>query len=87
MKKILITLLLAFTISGFSQNLESKIPKNATAIVAINGDAIFDLISMTDINNIDFVKQGLQASKQNSITDFGFDLESKAYYFFQTVDV
>lgn len=86
MKKTLITLCLIVSFFGFSQNLETKIPKNVQAVVSINGDQIFELISMSQLNEMKLIQELKNHNKVENISDLGFDLNSKAYYFFQTSD-
>lgn len=86
MKKTLIILCLIVSFFGFSQNLETKIPKNVQAVVSINGDQIFELISMSQLNEMKLIQELKNHNKVENISDLGFDLNSKAYYFFQTSD-
>ncbi|MBJ2174883.1 hypothetical protein JBL43_11590 [Aureibaculum sp. A20] len=91
MKKIMLTLALAATTFSFAQQLESKIPANAQAVISVNGNNIFDLISLTDFDTNALGKEMIKEFKRenedfNGLADFGVDLESKAFYFYQPSD-
>lgn len=94
MKKLLVLVTLLTATIGFSQELERKIPATASAVVSINGNHLLDLISIEELNNNLVGKQILEGTnrrrdennKLSSLSDFGFSLDSKAYYFLQTSD-
>ncbi|QCX40252.1 hypothetical protein FF125_18020 [Aureibaculum algae] len=91
MKKIMLTLALAATTFSFAQQLESKIPANAQAVISVNGNNVFDLISLTDFDTNALGKEMIKEFKRenedfNGLADFGVDLESKAFYFYQPSD-
>jgi len=86
MNKLIVIIAFVISFTGIAQSLESKIPSNAKAVVEVNGDAIFDLIAVTDINSIGFIKEELLGNDKKSIEDFGFDINKKAYYFYQATD-
>ncbi len=91
MKKIILLVLLCIPIIGVSQSLESKIPSNAQAVVAINGDRMLELFSIEQFNNLSFSKEIFKEIAKNdvsitSVEDFGFNLNSKAYAFYEMTD-
>ncbi len=91
MKKIILLVLLCIPIIGISQSLESKIPSNAQAVVAINGDRMLELFSIEQFNNLSFSKEIFKEIAKNdvsitSVEDFGFNLNSKAYAFYEMTD-
>lgn len=89
---LLITFLLATTLV-FAQfkSLELKIPSNAQVVISIDGNHITDLLS---IANFDTSEIGQLLQKElsknnadfNSISDLGFNLDAKAYYFQEVKD-
>ena len=91
MKKIILTIALAATTIGFAQHLESKIPVNAQAVISVSGENIFELISKSDFENNTLGKEMIKELKRedkefNSLDDFGMNLQSKAFYFYQPTD-
>lgn len=86
MKKIVVILSLIISINGITQNLESKIPNNALAVATINGNQVFDLISMAELDNLAIIKKMISSENIESVADLGFNLESKAHYFYQIKD-
>ncbi len=88
MKNFFLLVLLSLSFVGFSQNLDYKIPSDALMVASIDGKHLQDFISVTEFNQYDFVKKlFVEASNDNknisSIKDFGFDVNSDAYYFMQ----
>lgn len=94
MKKILLIIAICTSYISTGQKLESKIPNSAEAVVSINGDRLLELISVAEFDNYNFAKQLFKqmsrkkdsANKMTSIKDFGFNVNSKAYYFYQKND-
>ncbi len=91
MKKIILTMALVATTFSFAQSLESRIPANAQVVVSVSGDNILELISLSDfdINALgkEMIKEFKRENKEfNSLGDFGVNLESKAFYFYQPTD-
>lgn len=89
-KIILISAIIASTLS-FSQSLETKIPAEVQAVISINGENLLDLMTVTDLDNNAIGKEIIKDVSRknpdfNSLSDFGFDLESKAFYFYQPTD-
>ena len=54
MKKILLIIAICISYTSTGQNLESKIPNTAQAVVSINGDRLFELVSSSDFDKYDF---------------------------------
>ena len=86
MKKILLVIGLIISFNGIAQNLEHKIPNNAKAVITANGDQILDLISLAELNNTSVIKKLLSSENLESINDLGFNLNTKAHYFYQMTD-
>lgn len=93
MKKILLIIAICISYISTAQNLESKIPNTAKAVVSMNGDRLFELVSTSDFDKYDFAKKMFKEFHKkdttldiNSINDFGIDTNSKAYYFYKTTD-
>ena len=93
MKKIFLIIAICISYISTAQNLESKIPNTAKAVVSINGDRLLELVSVSDFNTYDFAKKMFKEFHKkdttlniNSIKDFGIDTNSKAYYFYSTTD-
>tara|TARA_R110002073_G_scaffold336208_1_gene530946 strand:- start:85580 stop:87289 length:1710 start_codon:yes stop_codon:yes gene_type:complete len=93
MKKVILIVTLCLFQFSFSQNLENHIPSNVQAVASINGDRLLELVSLTALENYSFVKKILKDidSKDSttvikSLKDLGFNIDSKAYYFYQSSD-
>ena len=93
MKKIIATLLLVNTFVVLqAQKLENKIPKNADVVITANANNLFDLISVSDVNNNILGKEILKdinrkrTEKITSVSKAGFNIKSNAYYFFKKTD-
>ncbi|WBX70975.1 hypothetical protein [Tenacibaculum retecalamus] len=93
MKKIIATLLFvnSFVVLQ-AQKLENKIPNNADVVIMANATNLFDLISVSDVNESIMGKEILKninrkrEEKITSVSKAGFDTASNAYYFFQKND-
>ena len=83
MKRILTLILLLIALVGQSQNLEHFIPADATAVVEVSGDQIFSLIEHTEL---EAMLPPDQMGQPMDLTQFGVDIKSKAYYFYQEKD-
>jgi len=82
--KQLAILLLLFTVSNTqAQSLDDYISNKSLAVVEVSGDQIFSLISNTDIAEM---MPPSQTGEQMDVSQFGFDVDKKAYYFTQMVD-
>lgn len=93
MKKFIITLLfVGFSFAVKAQNLEAKIPSNSDVVVAMNGDRLLELVSITDFDKSYMGKSMLKGinrkreDKISSIEDVGININSKVYYFMQNTD-
>ena len=94
MKKILFIILVCASYVSSAQNLESKIPNTAKAVVSINGDRLFELVSISEFDDYSFIKKLFEElNRKNdstkafaSLEDFGFSTSSKAYYFYTDND-
>jgi len=94
MKKLLFLISLCTTFISVAQNLESKIPSNAEAVISVNGNRLLELMSIDEFEDLDIAKELFkEVSKNNdstakisSLKDFGIDINSKVYYFYQTTD-
>jgi len=93
MKKILLIIAICASFVGTGQNLESKIPNTAKAVISINGDRLLELVSSSEFDNYDFAKMMFREFDKKdtileikSIRDFGLDINSKAYYYYSTTD-
>jgi len=94
MRKLLVLVTLFTTFLGFSQNLDQKIPASAETVISINGDKILDLVSIDEFNKFVAGREILknvnrkrkEDSKIKSLNDLGFNLDSKAYYYYQATD-
>ena len=94
MKKILLLAALFASFVSNAQNIESKIPSSAEAVVSVNGDRLTELISIKEFDNYNFAKELFKNLSRNientatlsSIKDFGFDINSKAFYFYTKTD-
>jgi len=92
MKKFILSITLCVSFVGVAQNLENKIPSNVQAVVSVNGDRLQELMSVAEFDELDMIKKLFKEVKNDSATtitslkDYGFDISSKAYYFYQTTD-
>ncbi|MDO6811442.1 hypothetical protein [Tenacibaculum soleae] len=93
MKKIIAILLFVNTIVVLqAQKLENKIPNNADVVIMANADNLFDLISVSDVNENIIGKKILKninrkrEDKITSVSKAGFNIKSNGYYFFQKSD-
>jgi len=93
MKTILFSIALSFSFIINAQQLEQKIPANVEAVISVNGNRLLELMSIAEFDKSDIAKEIFKKlNKQQksdtlkSLKDFGFDLNSKAYYFFQQTD-
>lgn len=76
-----------------AQVLETKIPKDAQAVVSVKGDMFLELMSLSAINESEIGKRILKELRQSSkgadyksLSELGLKLNSKAYYFFKGSD-
>ncbi len=93
MKKILFIVAICASFTSIAQNLESKIPSSAEAVVSINGNRLVELVSIAEFDNYNFAKMMFkelsrkkEENKLTSIKEIGFDINSKAYYFHKRTD-
>jgi hypothetical protein len=94
MRKLLILVALFTTFLGFSQNLEQFIPADTEIVISANGNHLLQLVSVEELNNFmigrEILKNVNRRKEENQkfkgLDDFGFDLNSKAYYFHQAND-
>ncbi len=86
MKRNLILLLLFCTVCIQAQNLDQFISKDCEAVVEVSGDQIFTLVSQTELEKLMMPASARQSGESMDLTEYGFDLNSKAYYFYQIVD-
>jgi len=83
---LLLSLLFSFSFIGHAQQLESKIPEDALMIASIDGSHLQDFVSVSELNNFNFMKEFFKNNSDsgiNNVENFGFDLNSDAYYFYQ----
>lgn len=88
MKKVILSIsIYCFTLGLSAQDLSTKIPSDAAAVVTIKGERLTQLVSINDFSNS---KLGQMLGKELSqktdgkiatIADAGFDLEKNFYYF------
>ncbi|AUP77366.1 hypothetical protein C1H87_00975 [Flavivirga eckloniae] len=77
-----------------AQSIESKIPNSAEAVISVNGDRLTELVPIAKFNEYSFAQKMLEKLSRNSeseltlnsIEDLGFDVNSKAFYFFKRTD-
>jgi len=88
MKKILLfTYLFCIALAVNAQDLVSKIPRDAKAVVAIKGKNITDLVSIAEFENSKigqmFLKEMLRETdgKVSNLNELGIDLKRNFYYF------
>ncbi len=94
MKKIIFIIALSISFLTNAQTLEHKIPGNAQAVISIHGNRLLELMSITEFDQLDLAKELFKNvnkdidsnTKVASLKDFGFNTNSKAYYFYQTTD-
>ena len=91
MKKIILSIALVATTLSFAQSLESKIPANVQAVISVNGENLFELISLADLDKNAIGKEIIKDIRRkkpnfNSLSDFGINTNSKAFYFYQPTD-
>ncbi|GAA3607964.1 hypothetical protein Q4Q39_10235 [Flavivirga amylovorans] len=94
MKKNLLLAAVFISFVSIAQNIESKIPSSSEAVISINGDRIIELISITEFDNFNFAKKIFKKVNRktdstfivSSIKDLGFDINSKAFYFYTRTD-
>ena len=84
---LLFTYLFCITLSINAQDLVSKIPKDAKAVVAIKGKNITDLVSVSEFENSKmgqlFLEEMLKETdgKVTNLNELGIDLKRNFYYF------
>ncbi|WP_340198574.1 hypothetical protein [Ascidiimonas sp. W6] len=94
MKTNLLFIAVIISFTCIAQNIESKIPNSAEAVISINGDRLIDLVSIAEFDDYTFAKEmfdKLNRKRDSSLTitsieDLGFNLNSKAFYFYKTTD-
>ncbi len=94
MKKILFIVAICVSFTTIAQNLESKIPNSAEAVVSINGNRLVELVSVPEFDNYNFAQMMFkelsrkkdEGSKMKSVKEIGIDLNSKAFYFHKRTD-
>lgn len=91
MKKILLfTYLFCITLSINAQDLVSKIPKDAKAVISIKGKNITELVSIAEFENSKVGKLLLEEllrgtdGKVSNLNELGIDLNRNFYYFMQS---
>lgn len=93
MKKVLLfaSLCLA-TITASAQDLITKIPSSASAVISIKGKNITDLVSVSEFENSKFGKLLVKElsretdGKISNLEDFGINLKQNFYYFLDAKD-
>ncbi|WP_407556436.1 DUF1573 domain-containing protein [Winogradskyella sp. 4-2091] len=92
MKKILLfTYLFCITLTIGAQDLISKIPKDAKAVIAIKGKNVTDLVSVAEFENSKigkvFLKEMIKETdgQVSNLNELGFDLK-RSFYYFMTSD-
>jgi hypothetical protein len=94
MRKLLLLVTLFTTFLGFSQNLEQLIPADTEIVISANGNHLLQLVSVKELNNFMIGREILknvnrkkdENQKFKRLDDLGFDLNSKAYYFYKSND-
>lgn len=91
MKKLLLfTYLFCISLLVNAQDLVSKIPRDAKAVVSIKGGNVTDLVSIAEFENSKigkmFLKEMLRETdgKVSNLDDLGIDLNRSFYYFMQS---
>ncbi len=92
MKKNLLVIAVFASFVCMAQNIESKIPKNVEAVISINGDRLTELVPISEFDDFNFAKKMVDKLSRKSdstvasIKDLGFDINSKAFYFYTRTD-
>ncbi|WP_291867846.1 hypothetical protein [Maribacter sp.] len=93
MKKFVIAVsAFCITVSLTAQDLISKIPSTASAVVSIKGKNVLELMSLDEFSNSKFgaflEKELVDETKGKieTLEDFGLDYDSSFYYFFEMKD-
>ncbi len=94
MKKNLLLVAIFTSFVSIAQNIESKIPNSSDAIISINGDRLIELIPITEFDDFSFAKKIFKKINKktdstfnvSSIKDLGFNINSKAFYFYTKTD-
>ena len=83
LKFITTILLVGYCLLIHAQNLEQYIPQDSKAVIEFDGEQLFTLVSKSKFE--DLFKSMSKDPNASSIdlSDFGFNLNSKAYYFLQ----
>jgi len=92
MNRVLLILSLIYltTVKTTAQDLISKIPKDASAVITLKGKNITDLLSVKEFENSRLGKVFLKEIKRDTdgkitnLEGFGLDLNRNFYYFLQT---
>ncbi len=90
--KCFYALILTMTgLTGFAQDLSSKIPADALAVATIKGKNLTELMSLKEFNTTFLGKQVLSTLNKidpalNTLEDLGFNLSSNFYYYNQSND-
>lgn len=90
MKKVFLLASLCFaTIAASAQDLITKIPSTASAVISIKGKNITDLVSVAEFENSKFGKLLVKElsretdGKISNLEDFGINLKQNFYYFLE----
>lgn len=91
MKKLVCSMMLCVSVFAVAQNTSSKIPSDASIVATIKGSNLLQLMSIEEMNSSfignEILKELSRPGRENnSIEDFGFDLNNSAHYFLQTND-
>ncbi|SFU27584.1 hypothetical protein SAMN05216480_101228 [Pustulibacterium marinum] len=92
MKKIFLLPALCFSVTIFAQDLEKKVPEDATIVARANGENLLDLMSVTELDESILGKsllgmvQEQGSSEKPSLTDFGFNIDASSYYYMSMND-
>lgn len=94
MKKLFFLISFCTSFISVAQNLESKIPSNAQAVISVNGNRLLELMSIAEFDQLNIAKELFKNANKStdstakiaSLKDFGFKTNSKAYYFYQPTD-
>ncbi|MCK0132378.1 hypothetical protein MWU59_12775 [Flavobacteriaceae bacterium F08102] len=87
-QKSILTVLCLFSIVGFAQHLDQRIPSSAQAVVSLNGGQLFSILSIDKFNNSQFGQKITEEMKRelpvfNGLEDFGINLMDKAHFYYQ----